>query len=131
MPLGIGSIIHIFDPLCTPPKDKFVVIVAQCGDTYATAYINTNINPMDLGVAKAASLQVLLKQEDHPFLHYDSYLSATDLKERPCADLETHVINEPRSYKGELKRENLLEVIQKFKTGGVIKPKLLVKYTLK
>lgn len=61
-----------------PPKDKYVVVVGLLGEEVLCMFINSEERPFIQGKPHLKPCEVPIGVTGHPFLHHDSFLSATE-----------------------------------------------------
>ncbi len=101
-----GAILHS-DFFADIDHGKFFAIIGVDKDFVAGFFfINSNINRAIWKKEEQLAMQYLLKSEDYDFLHYDSFLSATNIITRSRKEL-SESINEGRtSVVGRLKQQH-------------------------
>jgi hypothetical protein len=74
-----GCIVRVNIKFPEITKYKFLVILAEDDGDYLSFFINSEINQYIENKPALAKCQVLIKQEQHTFLKYDSYVACHEL----------------------------------------------------
>lgn len=69
--LKVGSVVYTWCDFCKPPKDKFL-LVASVSPRLLVLVINSEVNQFYV-VRGLSHFHVLVPQEEHTFLQYDSH----------------------------------------------------------
>lgn len=107
-----GAILHstMFDYI---DHGKFFVIIGISKDTVAGFFfINSNIHHYIIGKESLLEMQFLLSPSDYTFLTHESFLSATNIIQRPLSVIAESIQKGDTVYIGELSEEHLSEVLR-------------------
>ena len=109
-----GSIIRCLVNNTDPPKEKFFVVInkSQAGETLGVVYINSRIHPYILKNPELHACQLLVKPEDHNFLHHESFVDCTNISKLPYDEIVQNVAHTKGCIKGNVNKQEL-EIIHK------------------
>lgn len=107
-----GAVFHskIFSDI---DHGKFFVVIKLEEDLVAYFYINSEIPEFLKRRPELFELQLLLRQCNYPFLRYDSFLDAKELKFYSKEELLNSFKNKKTKFVDELKREDLELLLEK------------------
>lgn len=108
--LRVGSVVYTHCDFCTPPKNKFLLVVSldpKC----LVLVINSEINQFYINNG-SDKYHVLIPESDHDFLEYDSYANCIDSQSAFETDgFQNEMLNNYNNFhKGWLTDDCLLEV---------------------
>ena len=98
-----GTILHRMFETTIPPKAKFFVVVGE--DTNRIVgyfFINSNINRYVQRQQLLLDMQMPIKRNDYPFLAYDSFIGAHELKTISKSTLAEELQSGNTTIKGRL-----------------------------
>lgn len=126
--IKVGSIIYIYIEEFN--KNKYFIILGENDTeyTFASFYINTNINANFATNKEIEKLHVLLKKEDYPFLKYDSYLNLNELFPKTKYSLQAEYDKNNKCLVYQLTDEQLYFLRKLFREQSTVKGKILKKY---
>lgn len=92
---------------------KFFVVIGISVDFVAGFFfINSNINIHLENKPEQFSMQYPMRKDDYDFLHYESFLCATDIETIPIGKLTDSIERGETTFIGKMKREHLKEVLE-------------------
>jgi hypothetical protein len=86
-------------------KEKFLVVVAAIAPKLLVLVINSEINPFIADRPGLKRCQLVLPQDKHTFLTYDSYLACHEVFSVDAARIAADLSNDTSRYKGEISDE--------------------------
>jgi hypothetical protein len=114
-----GRLLHLFCNFTTPPKNKFLAVVATTPEL-VLFFVNSEINPWLQARPDLRDRQVTLRQRDHPFLAQDSHLNCTEaIRKIPVQEIEAQLMNDVTRIKDMLmegEREAIRYAVQNCRT---------------
>lgn len=122
--LVVGSILRIRVLDTNPPKIKYIVIVAIDGNTatYATIFINTDVNMRVLNTDELLNLQIELTPETCPAVEHVCYADCSKIAERNVNDIIALVARNADCHRGNLSKEQKEAILEKLKSASTIIP---------
>lgn len=126
--IRVGSVLYIYiEEFC---KSKYFIILGESDVdfTFASFYVNTDINYNFVPHKEVEKLHIVLKQSEYPFLKYDSYLNLNELflKSKNTLIEEYNKNNKCLVY--QLKDEQLYYLRKIYREQATVKGKQLKKY---
>lgn len=112
-----GSILHstMFKNI---DHDKFFVIIGINEDSIAGFFfINSNINIHLEDKPEQFSMQYPMKKKDYAFLHYDSFLCATNIETIPKSELADSISNGITKFIDRMKDDDLEAILKAARTS--------------
>ena len=92
----------------TPPKQKFFVVVGEDADCIVGYFfINSNINRYVQRQKLLFDMQMQIKRSNYPFLAYDSFIGAHELKTISKTTLSNELQSGETQIKGRLTDDDL------------------------
>jgi hypothetical protein len=83
--------------------------------------INSQVHPFLQKDPILVDCQVVLKQAEYSFLNHDSYLNCAKVfDDLEIDNVVDHLLENPRDFKGELRNEDVFEVIQAVKLAHTL-----------
>lgn len=127
-----GSVLRIPVGDTKPPKIKYIVLIAidENSATYATIFINTDINMNILNTDELLNLQIELTPANCPAVEHNCYADCSRLSERPTTHVVGLVEKNADSHRGQLSKEHFDEVLSKLKSASTIIPIQKKKFNL-
>jgi len=131
--LVAGSVLRIHVNDTNPPKIKYIVIVAidEKTATYATIFINTDINMNVLNTDELLNLQIELTPENCAAVEHTCYADCSKLAERPTSQVVDLVVKKAECHRGQLSVEHFEDILSKIKSASTIIPAQKEKFNLK
>ena len=128
--IKIGAVIRILVKETIPPKVKYLVVVGLDGGSisFATIYINTEINMNVINTPELQNLQVWLESSKCQTLEHDSYADCSKIVERNILEVAAYIAKNPASELGMLEKKYLTNVLELLKTAATIIPYHKKKY---
>lgn len=118
-----GAILHA-DIFPNIDHGKFFVIMGiDANQVAGFFFINSKINAYVAQKPLLHQMQHLMPCAAYPFLNYDSYLSATDVKTIALNDLAQHMANHSAKIVGRMRDEDLTTLLDKVKNSPLFSPK--------
>ena len=127
----LGEILYAYDTASFDSKDKMFIVVACTQTEFATVYINTNINPNLFKTPEARAAHYQVKKVNNGFLRYDSYIDCSDIKQRKVEEWRNNILAKPSIRFSQLNATDLIAIQKILRASTTIKPKLMIKYSLK
>lgn len=123
--IDIGKALFIEIPEFQISHKKYWVIVSiNTTRTFiAGVVINTEINTNVAYNQYLQSQHILIKQCDHSFLDYDSYVDCSKLQKRPFQDVYKAIVENPNIVVGNVTDEMLRQIHLKITCSKTISPK--------
>lgn len=118
----VGMIVHFFDTASQKPKPKFSIIVGISEDSLllATAYINTNIDPRDLGSPELEALHYELQCSNYSgFLKDNSHVNCAKPIYRTRTEFLEAINGQDGNIVGHLNKKDLREVVYRLRNGTI------------
>ena len=115
--MNIGAVIRLRAEDIRNPKIKKFIIVGSTNASFAIIFINSNIQPQNLG--QLQGLQLPLSTDTCPFLDHNSYADCSDVRERDKSQLNNILQKEPGRKEGDIPADvlkKIIEIIKKAKT---------------
>lgn len=92
---------------------KFFVIIGISDSLVAGFFfINSHIHPSIFTNQLQLDMQYLLKKEDYSFLHYDSFLCATHIIQKPLQKIKESLSKGETTIIAQLKEKHIEEVLE-------------------
>jgi len=128
--IDIGTVIKLHVTDTTPPKTKYFIIVGFSNDkvSLAAIYINSNINENVNYCDTLKQLQIIVPQNDHSFLKWDSYADCSKINEKNRSDIERACNEKSDICVGCIVPEKLTEIITTIRHATTIKGKVKNKF---
>ncbi len=130
--LKVGAVIRIPVTDTIPPKIKFLIIVG-CEDSkvlLATVFINSEINLNILHTPELQNLQYKLSAAEFSFLHHDSYVDCSKIKERDYQAILNLIKNQPSVHVGQIDEQRLKAIRTLLRSAKTIPIRLKKKFGL-
>ena len=126
--IKVGDVIYTFIEEFS--KNKYFIILGESDTefTFATFYINTDINYNFVNNTEIEKFHVLLKKCYYPFLNYDSYLNLNQLFPKSKKALLEVFSNKNCHIVYSLSEEQLYFLRKLYREQSTVKGKLLKKY---
>lgn len=106
--VGRGSILHRWFYNTTPPKNKFFVVIGEDENRIiGYFFINSNVSNFISRNSRFFEMQMHIKRSDYPFLSYDSFIDAHELKYLNKAEIMAELKSGKTIYKGTLANEDM------------------------
>lgn len=123
--IDIGKALFIEIPEFQIPYKKYWIIVAinNPRTSIVGVIINTRINTNIARNEYLRSQHILIKQCDHSFLDYDSYVDCSKLQKRPFRDVYKAIVENPNIVVGNVTDEMLRQIHLKITCSKTISPK--------
>jgi hypothetical protein len=132
--LNIGvAFIYYDETIKIPHKKRCIVVgITEQRDQLAAVYINSEINPADLGSPDLESLhyQVLLTPERQHYLNKDSYVDCSDLIHLFPESLCRNINDNGGKIYGSVSEVDFNEIINRLLNGGSIPQYYLSLYNI-
>ena len=100
-------------------KEKFLVVVAAVAPKLLLLVINSEINPFIAGRPVLNRCQIVVPQDEHTFLTYDSYLACHEVFPIDSARIAAELSNDTSRYKGEISDDMKKKILGVIATGPV------------
>lgn len=114
-----GRLLHLFCNFTTPPKNKFLAVVATAPELVLFV-VNSEINPWLQARPDLRDRQVTIRQHNHAFLARDSYLNCTEaIRKIAMQEIEAQLLNDLTRIKDMLaegEREAVRYAVQNCRT---------------
>jgi hypothetical protein len=123
-----GTVLRLWVTDTTPHKFKWLIVVAEAVDTFATVYINTEPRyqlPTGLSVS-----QLAINSIDCPLLLHDSFVDCSKLREKTRREIERALKQDPKIFKGIIPAPILNQIMVLIRHEESIKEKQKNKYDL-
>lgn len=123
--IDIGKALFIEIPEFQISYKKYWIIVAinNSRKYIAGVIINTEINTNVAHNEYLRSQHILIKQSDHSFLDYDSYVDCSKLQKRPYQDVYKAIVKNPKIVVGNVTDEMLRQIHLKITYNETISEK--------
>lgn len=120
----------IFHSTIFPDIDhgKFFVVLKLEDDKIAYFYINSEVPDFLIKRPDQRELQLRLSQKDYPFLKYDSYLDAKEIKYFPKDEILGSVSSKITKYLDDLKQADLDLLLSKCRNSRLYSQRQKDKY---
>ncbi len=128
----IGSVLRYQVDFTNPPKIKRLVIVGFDAEKvlFASALINTEINPNIFTSTALRDLHLELDAVGRPYLDHTSYVNCSEIFEQDIETVKKLLIEQVSTHVGELSEQDLEAVLEKIRNAKTIPIKLKKKYGL-
>lgn len=108
--IDLGKTLLVEIPNFNLPYKKYWIIVATNEKYMAGVIINTEINTNVVWNSDLKKLHLLIKQQEHSFLSYDSYIDCSALQKFPFEDIRQAIIRNPQIVVGNVTEEVLRSI---------------------
>lgn len=108
--IDLGKTLLIEIPNFNLPYKKYWIVVATNEKYVAGVIINTEINTNVVWNSELKKLHLLIKQQEHSFLSYDSYIDCSALQKFPFEDIRQAIIRNPQIVVGNVTEEILRSI---------------------
>lgn len=121
--ISLGKTLLIEVPHFNLPYKKYWIIVATNEKYVAGVIINTEINTNIVWNDELKKLHLLIKQQEHSFLSYDSYIDCSALQKFPFEEICKAIIQNPKIVVGNVTDELLRSIHITITTAKTISAK--------
>ncbi len=131
--LQVGKVLKCFVEFTTPPKEKrFVILgVNEEKELLGVVLINSEINFNVMHTPILEGLQYELKSKNNDFLEHDSFIDCSQLHKISHERLKEVLQNDMQNILGEIKQQDLINVITLVQNAPTILPKTLKMFGLR
>lgn len=128
--IEIGDVLKLFVTDTNPPKYKyfFVLGISQDQISLASFYVNSVVNLNVNNNPELVKYNVEIRQEDYPFLDYNSYLDCTKMSVKDKSEFDAIVRNRPEAVIYNLLPEQLDFFRKIIRESPFYKGKILKKF---
>jgi uncharacterized protein YifN (PemK superfamily) len=131
--LQVGKVLRCFIDFTTPPKEKRFIILGinEAQELLGVVFINSHINFNVMNTPTLTSLQYELKSSDNLFLTHDSFVNCAEIQKISQEKVKEFIQNDMQNILGEVKQQDLINIITLVQNAPTITPKTLKMFGLK
>lgn len=131
--LQVGKVLKCFVDFTTPPKEKRFIILGinEAQELLGVVLINSDINFKVMNTPALESLQYELKSINNVFLEHDSFVDCAQIQKISQEKVKEAIQNDMQNILGEVKQQDLINIITLVQNAETISPKMLKIFGLK